>query len=250
MGRTQSLQLILTAKYCTLLTAFIFVAVVGYMYMTGGVYMPSRHALCFWETGRDDDGFCDIKVLDIDVPATVRRDCLLAVDDSKLGVTVSIPFWRSGRTITTTELPPSVLDFYEALQDNISSVVGRTVHTTPLSKPTSAAILVYNREGDFINWHYDVNYYNGRFFTLLLPLTYNETCTTFMFMNKERSEEALPLPEGKAILFEGERVFHMASKMCAGQNRAILSMQFSMDPRIINFHNKFFHYFKDRAFTG
>ena len=32
--------------------------------------------------------------------------------------------------------------------------------------PTSCCILVYDREGDGIDWHYDVNYYFGRFFTV------------------------------------------------------------------------------------
>ena len=93
-------------------------------------------------------------------------------------------------------------------------------------------MLVYERPGDFINWHYDVNYYAGRFFTLIAPLSDDDTCTTFMYVGSDGLNRIIRLEKNTAVLFEGEKVFHMASRICKGQTRVVLSMQFVTDPNV------------------
>ena len=220
------------------------------MLMAGGIYVHWRHSECFWRAG--GTGFCDITTIDIELPERTREACLtLALDDDN-GKRTAVPFWKAGRTIPTSALPHAVHEFYagDALNIAREALGVDALFTTSLDLPTSCALLVYDKAGDFINWHYDVNYFDGRFFTCILPLTYDETCTSFVYMNAEKEKEALELRRGKGVLFEGERVFHMATKLCPGQTRVVLSMQFTTDPTMSGMSNKLLHAIKDAvAFT-
>jgi hypothetical protein len=108
---------------------------------------------------------------------------------------------KSGITITTenvSKYAPNLIDFYKNdLIKIVSEQIGLNLYTTDLSFPTSCAILIYDREGDWINWHYDYNYYNGRFFTVLIPITNDQTCTEFQFKDKQNQVKSVNLTNNK-----------------------------------------------------
>jgi hypothetical protein len=113
--------------------------------------------------------------------------------------------------------------------------------------PTSCAIIIYEKENDWINYHYDYNYYNGRFFTVLIPITTNLTCTKFEFkVNNQLKKIDLV---NNSIIFEGNYLWHSGSKLCKDQYRAILSCQFVTD-NTMNLINRFRIKLKDYAFIG
>jgi hypothetical protein len=231
-----------------LLVAIFTCIVVACMAWRGGLYMESRHSAC-WHDSSTKEHFCDIVVLDMTVPSFVRNSCLQQVLTGH-GKRVTIPFWKSGRTIATTGLDPETIAYYESLQPYISKVIGKDVYVTPLDHPTSCALIVYEQEGDFINWHYDVNYFKGRFFTLIVPLTDRSTCTTFVYKKPGNVDVKLPVMPGKAILFEGEKVFHMATPLCNNDvPRVILSMQFSTDPLLKSRFDAMLYTFKNKSYV-
>ena len=232
---------------CILIAATI-ISVIAFavglsMALNGAVYSFSHslHA-CTANT------FCDIEVIDIDVPVDVREAALAMATDPNSGKRVNVYRWKAGRTIGVHAVPPSLLEFYKSLTQFISNTVGEQVQTTSLDLTTSCAILIYDREGDFINWHYDVNYFDGRFFTLIIPLSQDDTCTQFAYIDRKHVEQRLSLKPGHAVLFEGENVFHMATKLCKGQTRVVASMQFATDPRMSSWWNAFVHSIKDKAY--
>ena len=45
-----------------------------------------------------------------------------------------------------------------------------TLVPTPLHDQSSCSVLVYEKPGDHIGWHYDHNFYKGRHFTVLIPI--------------------------------------------------------------------------------
>ena len=98
---------------------------------------------------------------------------------------------------------------------------------TPLRQPNSLSLVVYEKEGDFIDWHFDTNHYNGRFFTLLVPVTTAPTCGNYQYRNANGDTETLYLQQGEAILFEGDRVFHKGKELCKNQRRVVLSCTFT-----------------------
>jgi len=222
------------------LLALALCGVVAYMYRRGGVY-SNKVRRC--ATAR---GFCGLRAFRNALPRGAKRDLLALFPLAKR---VDVPGWKAGRTVPTGVIAaraPAVIEWYARFADRVSEVVGTKVFPTSLDLPTSCSLLVYDRAGDFINWHFDVNYFRGRFFTVLLPVTARKTCTKFVYRDAAARVRTL---EGKTVVFEGDELFHKASKLCAGQTRAVLSLQYSTDPRI-SWVESWLMCLKDFAYVG
>ena len=234
-----------------LLLALCCVAcVVAYMYRRGGVYV-NKLQKCAARQGPTP--FCGLRVFRYAFPHAVKCQLDALVDDPSAATRVNVPGWKAGKTIPTATVrarAPAVVDWYiSGFAREVASLVGARVDATALSLPTSCAVLVYDQAGDFINWHFDVNYFRGRFFTVLLPITSADTCTKFVYRDAAASERELSLRDGTCVVFEGDTVFHMASKLCAGQKRAVLSLQYATDPRV-SWPNSWLMRWKDAAYVG
>ena len=159
---------------------------------------------------------------------------------------------RKGITISTKNIlenSPNLISFYNNdLCNIVSNLTGLKLYPTALDFPTSCAIIIYEKEGDWINWHYDYNYYNGRFFTVLIPITHVLTCTKFQFKDKNNKVIDMDLINN-AICFEGNYLYHRASKLCNNQKRIMLSCQYVTD-NSMTFINKMRIKLKDFAFIG
>ncbi len=220
---------LLTLIICLII---VFIIVIVYMYSNGGIYKYNKSSKCFKDETfsiYNQNKFCDIQIIKFIINEELRKK-LLFIGSSNLPHRVNIPGWKAGKTVDTSTLIkvcPKIIEEYKNIQKYISNIIGEDVYTTSLSLKTSCVILVYDEKDDFINWHYDVNYYKGRFFTLLIPITKDDTCTSYIFKNNRGEPESVKLEAKTALLFEGEHVFHMASKLCQGQKRIILSMQFT-----------------------
>ena len=158
---------------------------------------------------------------------------------------------KSGSTIGTKiilrEFPEFINYYQNQLCKKISNIINIKLKHTPLKYNTSCCILIYEKEGDWINWHYDYNYYNGRFFTVLIPLTNKLTCTKFQYRINNNIEKINLVDE--AIIFEGDFLYHNASKICKNEKRIILSLQYCTDDTISEL-NKYRIKIKDIAFDG
>ena len=159
---------------------------------------------------------------------------------------------RKGVTIPTksiVEYSPNLISFYQnELCKKMSQLTGLKLYPTDLNFPTSCAIIIYEKEGDWINWHYDYNYYNGRFFTVLIPITHTLTCTKFQFKDKNNNVINMDLTNN-GICFEGNYLYHRASKICSNQKRIMLSCQYVTD-NSMNLINQLRIKLKDFAFVG
>jgi hypothetical protein len=209
--------------------------------------------------------FCLLKILKLNLQSKLKKEILeKIVYNKEIIKRVEINMYpetigqcalpnKRGGTVSTDKMIkylPSVIDFYKnTLCEFISNKLNLKLYTTSMDLPTTCALLVYEKEGDWINWHYDYNYYKGRFFTVLIPITNSLTCTKFQFINPENNIEDIDLTEDKCIVFEGNYLYHKASKLCENQKRVILSCQFVTDPNI-SFINKIRLKLKDFAYTG
>ena len=160
---------------------------------------------------------------------------------------------RKGITITTQNINkycPKLIHFYQKeLCHFISKQINLKLYPTNLNLPTTCAILIYDNQGDWINWHYDYNYYKGRFFTVLIPITNNITCSNFQFKTGDNQIKNINLINGNSVCFEGNYLYHRASKLCKNQKRIILSCQYVTDNEMTDI-NKLRIKLKDFAFTG
>jgi hypothetical protein len=226
---------------CTLLVAFIFI----YMYYRGARYRN------YISHCRDATAFCGITVQPLPLPPAIVNTILTLLDaKTELAKRVNIYNWKAGRTIKCGDLvqyAPNVIEYYFLLGAHISQIIGVPVEPTSLDLPTSCCVLMYDQEGDFINYHYDVNYFSGRFFTVIIPITNQITCTKFVYRDHDGQEIFVDLANRNSVIFEGDLLFHMASKLCAEERRVVLSLQYSTDGTISLF-NKFFMAIKDRAY--
>lgn len=152
-----------------------------------------------------------------------------------------VPTHKKGGTVSYASLiecAPAVIRFYhsEALRRFVSETVGLDVKPTPLHDQSSLSILVYDRPGDHIDWHYDHNFYLGRHFTVLLPVVNTgtgEDGLSHARLTAKICDQAreLPTPPNTLVLFEGAKVLHKASPIAAGERRVLISMTFCSDPR-------------------
>ena len=179
-----------------------------------------------------DDKFHYIKVFNLSIPEKLI-DPLMDISENQ-GVRIEIPKKRQ-KCISMKRLQeslPEIVEWYKSLPSIISKVIGAKVQTTPLSEPNSLCLVVYEKEGDYIDWHFDTNHYNGRYFTLLLPVSTIETCGNYQYRNSKQKTQSVKLEKGSALLFEGDKIYHKAKKLCANQRRVILSCTFTTSQEI------------------
>lgn len=223
-----------------------------YIIKRGAIYSASKLKDC---QVAPETEFCGIKQINLSIPESIQNEILTAADNVNFGKRVVLTGWKGGRTIATAsiiESLPNVWDWYIGLQTQISKEIGATVTNTQDFLPTTCSILVYENDGDFINWHYDVNYFQGRFFTLIVPVTFADNCTEYTYIDKEGANQNIKNKKGTSILFEGDKVFHMATKFCTKggtRKRVVVSMQFATDSTI-SLYNRALMRIKDTAYIG
>ena len=171
--------------------------------------------------------FCYIKKIKLSIP----NEFLAPLDEiaQREGTRVEI-YKKRQKAVSIQKLQanlPEIVEWYKGLTRQISEAIGEEVKVTPLNQPNSLSLVVYEKEGDFIDWHFDTNHYNGRYFTLLLPVTTAPTCGNYQYRNAEGETETIYLQQGDAILFEGDRVFHKGKELCKNQRRVVLSCTFT-----------------------
>lgn len=174
--------------------------------------------------------FCAISTIDLTLPKPMINHILEYSDKKDIGSRVNMPQMKASRTLLTKDIQkyiPELVTWYTEQTGRISEIVGEKVQITPLDEQTSMLVIFYENEGDFINWHYDVNYYNGRFFTLLVPVTFTPSCSNFAYVDKNEKTIELANQSGKSILIEGNIVFHKATKTCANEIRCVVALQYA-----------------------
>ncbi|QQS53724.1 MAG: hypothetical protein IPM89_12810 [Candidatus Competibacteraceae bacterium] len=123
---------------------------------------------------------------------------------------------------------------------------------SPIPAPDS--LLFYDRPRDHIGWHYDYNFYNGRHFTVLLPLVNrhlheDRLSSAQLIIRQDDRETRVPTPPNTLIAFEGAKVFHKVTRLEEDELRVILSMTFCTRPQASLLKGAI-RRFKDIAYFG
>ena len=240
-----------------LLFVFIFIICIGaYGYNSGSCKLNKKY-IC-------NNDFCLYKEFKIYLQEIIKNEINELLKNDKIQKRVNIETYpetifncalpnKKGITISTqnvSKYAPNLIHFYKNdLCKFVSNKIKLNLFPTDLNLPTSCAILIYENEGDWINWHYDYNYYDGRFFTLLIPITNHLTCTEFQFKNDKNEVKSVNLINNNSICFEGNYLYHRASKLCKNEKRIILSCQYVTDNNM-SFLNQLRIKLKDFAYTG
>jgi hypothetical protein len=170
-----------------------------------------------------------------------------------------VPTHKQGGTVayeTLIAAAPAIVACYHArgLQDMLSRLVGVRLRPTPIYDQSSLSVLVYNKPGDHIGWHYDHNFYRGRHFTVLLAIhnagqaAHGLSHAVLHARVPGRAIEISTTPN-TLVVFEGARVRHRVTPIRDGERRIILSMTFCTDPRA-HWWQAWSRRLKDTAFFG
>jgi len=153
-----------------------------------------------------------------------------------------LPTHKKGGAIAYETLcahAPSIVELYlsPALQHLVATIarVDRVV-PTPLHDQSSCSVLVYEKPGDHIGWHYDHNFYKGRHFTVLIPIVNcgadaGGVSAAKLMVKLAGQERTIAAPANTMVLFEGARVLHKVTPIRDGERRVVLSMTYCTDPR-------------------
>lgn len=242
--------------WISLLILCIVVVIGLYGYHSGSCKIQKKYTCT--------DDFCLYKEFSIFLSQPIQSEIHEMLENNKIQKRVEIQMFpetilncavpnKSGVTISTRHVldyAPELIHYYKhELCKKISNEIGMPLFPTDLRFPTSCAILIYEKEGDWINWHYDYNYYDGRFFTVLIPITNDVTCTEFQFKNDHDEIKSIHLLNHNSVCFEGNYLYHRATKLCKGQKRVILSCQYVTNNNM-NWMNRLRIQLKDFAYTG
>ncbi len=151
-----------------------------------------------------------------------------------------LPGHKQGGTVSYEELhqiAPEIIAFYHSptLHQLCSDIVGEAVVPTPINDQSSCSLLFYNKPGDHIGWHYDHNFYNGRHFTVLLPLVNEKNdgsglSSAQLMAQINEAEVPMSSAPNTLIMFEGAKVVHKVTRLGPDETRIILSMTFCTNP--------------------
>jgi len=243
--------------YWFVLFTIVFIISIGvYGYNSGSCKINKKY-IC-------NDDFCLYKEFKIYLQTIIQNEIKSLLVNKEIQKRVNIETYpetilncalpnKKGVTISTMNVvkyAPHLIHFYEnQLCELVSKQLNLKLFSTDLNLPTSCDILIYDKEDDWINWHYDYNYYDGRFFTLLIPITNHSTCTEFQFKNDKNEVKSINLTNNNSICFEGNYLYHRASKLCKNEKRIILSCQYVTNNNM-SFLNNLRLKLKDFAYTG
>ena len=242
--------------YYLSLFVFVFICIFLYGYNSGSCKLNKKY-IC-------NDDFCLYKEFNVYLQDVIKNELNGLILNKEIQKRVNVSTFpetifncalpnKKGVTISTNNIvkySPNIINFYKNdLCKLVSKNLKLNLFPTDLNLPTSCVLLIYENEGDWINWHYDHNYYDGRFFTLLIPITNNITCTEFQFKNDNNEIKSINLTNNNSICFEGNYLYHRASKLCKNEKRVVLSCQYVTNNKI-SFLNKIRLKIKDFAYIG
>ena len=250
----QNIKYFILIFFITILVLFFIIYF--YAYNSGSCKINKKY-IC-------NNKFCLYKEFYLELPNTIKREINIVHNNKNLQKRVEINFYpemilncavpnKNGITISTQNIQkfcPNLINYYQnKLCDIISNKLNLKLYPTDVRFPTTCAIIIYEKEGDWINWHYDYNYYNGRFFTVLIQITNELTCTEFQLLDDNNNIKSINLVNNNCICFEGNYLYHRASKLCNNQKRVILSCQYVTNNNM-SLLNKMRINIKDFAYTG
>jgi hypothetical protein len=165
------------------------------------------------------------------------RDMALTLAGAKR---VHIPLHKRGATISYHNLlysAAAIPALYHSmdLRNWCSRVVGEKLYLTGSDDLSSCSLLIYDKARDHIRSHYDLNFYRGRHFTVLLSLvntnaTGDGLSSARLFIVKDKAKTIIPTPPNSLVLFEGARVRHGVTPLRRGECRIIMSMTYCANP--------------------
>tara|TARA_B100001094_G_C18053119_1_gene731084 strand:+ start:145 stop:849 length:705 start_codon:yes stop_codon:yes gene_type:complete len=130
-----------------------------------------------------------------------------------------------GRKITWKLLPTFLKTKFmtNSLLKNTSNIIGEELNFAPETEEYRLFVRLYQDEDDWLNYHYDNNFTNGKRYTVVIPLYYSSKNTSkFVIKNSNYEDEIIDIPIGRAAIYNGSEIYHKITKQTKNQKRLVL----------------------------
>lgn len=155
----------------------------------------------------------------------------------------SLPGYKASGSVSAIdirELAPEVDAFYKdpTFVKTLSDVVGTELRPCPDRDPHACALYYYTEPGDHIGWHFDTSHYEGARYTVLIGVVNKTTTSRLECVLYKKNKDRLPQPmsvstePGTLVLFNGDRLWHSVSKLEAGGERVVLTLEYVTNPNM------------------
>ena len=238
MAKVSYLYYYLFAIILIIITCFI----VDFLYRT--MYYKNHLDLC-----KKSDGFCGIQIINVSFPDKYVKPLLELSKNQGIRVEIPKKHQKNIPSKTILENIPDIEEQYRLYASIVSQYIGENVKILPKDTKNRMTLVVYEKEGDHIDWHFDTNHYDGRYFNLLIPITLESTCGNYQYRNVYGVDTDVEIFKGQGILFEGDKVFHRGKMLCKDQFRVILSLTYVTND-YMNHWNYTMHKMKEFGIYG
>lgn len=144
-------------------------------------------------------------------------------------------FARKAGTVKASNMPDHISKLYysHAFISFLSNVTGIPLQNVNCDDESSMNLLVYDKPGDFINWHRDPNHYMGQRITVLICIT-NKNNVTGELSSAElhykspgtNNVSTLKMKPNSMLVFDGSSIEHMATGISENDERVLLSFTY------------------------
>lgn len=140
----------------------------------------------------------------------------------------------------------------QSFVDKVSAAVGYKLSLAPPNDEAKMFARLYKDENDYLDWHYDGNYTQGRRVTLVIPLLI-DACNTSEFQYKDTKTGQVftkNIQVREMVAYEGDKVYHRITNQSNNCKRLVvivplyensqITMMGNAKQQLRNFSTKFF----------
>ncbi len=157
-----------------------------------------------------------------------------------------VPGYKQSGSVSAVDvraLAPELVALYESpsLVEVLSRVAGAPLLPCPERDLHACALYYYTEKGDGIGWHFDTSHYAGARYTVLVGVVNRTRASRLRGIlhkkdpTKEHVEISVSTEPGTLVFFNGDRLWHSVSKLDAGEERIVLTMEYVTDVRMSPF---------------
>jgi hypothetical protein len=141
---------------------------------------------------------------------------------------------RRGSTIPSNSVTEFIKNIYynKIFIQFLSKITNLSLENVNCDDNSNMNILVYEKPGDFITWHFDPNHYVGNRLTILISII-NEassgTLSSSLLQYKIKGSDqihSIQMKPNSILIFDGSSVEHRATPIKSNERRIVLSFTY------------------------
>ena len=164
-------------------------------------------------------------------------------DKAKKRTSEFIQLHRKAGVLTKTDIDNYIDNTNDTIVTNLyyntgfinllSNITGLTLQPTDCDDKVMYNILIYDKQNDFINWHYDPSYYTGNYISILLSIRNSNSTNTDLSSSILKYKDIntgvihqLQMKPNSLLVFDGTKILHTATGIKPNEIRIVLTFTY------------------------